>query len=72
MNTHAFKAFVALFAVFACDSTGNLQAESFGISDFDASDFDNDNYGDYQAARPALSAIGSGSAHFSDFRYDPL
>jgi beta-xylosidase len=42
------------------------------VSGFDASGFDNDNYGDFQAARPALSAIGSGKAHFSGFRYDPL
>jgi hypothetical protein len=42
------------------------------VSGFDASGFDNDNYGDFQAARPALSAIGSGNAHFSDFRYNPL
>jgi hypothetical protein len=71
MNTHAFKALVALFAVFACGSTGNVRAESFGISGFDTWDFDNDNYGDYQAARPAQSAIGSGNAYFADFRYDP-
>jgi xylan 1,4-beta-xylosidase len=42
------------------------------VSGFDASGFNNDNYGDFQAARPALSAIGSGNAYFSGFRYDPL
>lgn len=42
------------------------------VSGFDASGFNNDNYGGFQAARPALTAIGSGNANFSDFRYNPL
>jgi beta-xylosidase len=42
------------------------------VSGFSASGFDNDNYGDFQAARPALSAIGSGNARFSNFLYNPL
>jgi beta-xylosidase len=42
------------------------------VSGFDASGFVQNNYGDFQAARPALTASGSGNAYFSDFRYNPL
>jgi xylan 1,4-beta-xylosidase len=40
-------------------------------ADFDASHFDTNGHGGFQAARPALAAFGGGSARFSDFQYVP-
>jgi len=43
------------------------------VADFDASGFNqNSQRGGFQAARPALSAAGSGSARFVDFRYEKM
>jgi xylan 1,4-beta-xylosidase len=39
------------------------------ITDFDATDFNTNHHGGFQAARPALSSSGSGSTRFADFRY---
>jgi beta-xylosidase len=40
------------------------------IADFDASGFDhNGQHGGFQAARPALAAIGKGSVRFAEFHY---
>ena len=40
------------------------------LADFDASGFDqNGQRGGFQAARPALAAIDTGSVRFTDFRY---
>jgi len=40
------------------------------IADFDATGFDqNGQHGGFQAARPALAAIGAGSVRFTDFQY---
>lgn len=39
------------------------------IADFDATDFNTNHHGGFQAARPALSASGQGSTRFTNFRY---
>jgi beta-xylosidase len=42
------------------------------IADLDATQFNTQHHGGFQAARPALSASGSGGTRFSDFRYVKL
>ncbi len=43
------------------------------LTDFDASDFDqNGQHGGFQAARPALAASGTGNVRFSHFQYSAL